>query len=260
MTAARDGRGVRSMRTTVVMPTYNEADNVVQIVAELMTLGVDGLEILIIDDNSPDGTGQIADDLAAHYADRVHVIHRQGKKGLGTAYVTGFRQALDSGAAYVIQMDADFSHSPSYVPALLEKIRECDVVIGSRYVPDGRVDEQWSPWRRFLSWGGNAYARLITGLRIHDATGGFRCFRREALLALDLDRIRSEGYAFQIEVAYACQTKGLILSEIPIYFEDRSMGLSKMSWRIVLEAMWRVWQMRWRYRGGKRRSPDGVGT
>jgi len=239
------------MRTTVVMPTYNEAGNVVQIVAELMTLGIDGLEILIIDDNSPDGTGQIADDLAAHYADRVHVIHREGKMGLGTAYVRGFREALDSGADYVIQMDADFSHSPSYVPALLEKARECDVVIGSRYVRDGKVDAQWSPWRRFLSWGGNTYARLITGLRIHDATAGFRCFRRSALLALDLDRIRSEGYAFQIEVAYACQTKGLALGEIPIYFEDRSLGLSKMSWRIILEAMWRVWQMRWRYRGAE---------
>jgi dolichol-phosphate mannosyltransferase len=232
----------------VVMPTYNEADNLVQMVAELMTLELDGLETLIIDDNSPDGTGQIADDLAAQYANRVHVVHRQGKMGLGTAYITGFRYALDAGVDYVIQMDADFSHSPSHLPHLLERIQECDVVIGSRYVPEGRVDEKWSPWRRFLSWGGNFYARVITGLRIHDTTGGFRCFRRQALLALDLDRIRSEGYAFQIEVAYACQRKGLRLCEIPIYFEDRSMGLSKMSSRIILEAVWRVWQMRWRYR------------
>lgn len=232
----------------VVMPTYNEAENLVQMVAELMTLKLDGLETLIIDDNSPDGTGQIADDLAAQYANRVHVVHRQGKMGLGTAYITGFRYALDAGVDYVIQMDADFSHSPSHLPHLLERIRECDVVIGSRYVPEGRVDEKWSPWRRFLSWGGNFYARVITGLRIHDTTGGFRCFRRQALLALDLDRIRSEGYAFQIEVAYACQRKGLRLCEIPIYFEDRSMGLSKMSSRIILEAVWRVWQMRWRYR------------
>lgn len=232
----------------VVMPTYNEAENLVQMVAELMTLELDGLETLIIDDNSPDGTGQIADDLAAQYANRVHVVHRQGKMGLGTAYITGFRYALDAGVDYVIQMDADFSHSPSHLPQLLERIQECDVVIGSRYVPEGRVDEKWSPWRRFLSWGGNFYARVITGLRIHDTTGGFRCFRRQALLALDLDRIRSEGYAFQIEVAYACQRKGLRLCEIPIYFEDRSMGLSKMSSRIILEAVWRVWQMRWRYR------------
>jgi len=232
----------------VVMPTYNEAENLVQMVAELMTLELDGLETLIIDDNSPDGTGQIADDLAAQYANRVHVVHRQGKMGLGTAYITGFRYALDAGVDYVIQMDADFSHSPSHLPHLLERIQECDVVIGSRYVPEGRVDEKWSPWRRFLSWGGNFYARVITGLRIHDTTGGFRCFRRQALLALDLDRIRSEGYAFQIEVAYACQRKGLRLCEIPIYFEDRSMGLSKMSSRIILEAVWRVWQMRWRYR------------
>ena len=232
----------------VVMPTYNEAENLVQMVAELMTLELDGLETLIIDDNSPDGTGQIADDLAAQYANRVHVVHRQGKMGLGTAYITGFRYALDAGVDYVIQMDADFSHSPSHLPHLLERIQECDVVIGSRYVREGRVDEKWSPWRRFLSWGGNFYARVITGLRIHDTTGGFRCFRRQALLALDLDRIRSEGYAFQIEVAYACQRKGLRLCEIPIYFEDRSMGLSKMSSRIILEAVWRVWQMRWRYR------------
>lgn len=236
------------MKTMVVMPTYNEADNLVQMVAELMTLELDGLETLIIDDNSPDGTGQIADDLAAQYADRVHVVHRQGKMGLGTAYITGFRYALEAGVDYVIQMDADFSHSPSYLPDLLEKIQECDVVIGSRYVPEGQVDEKWSPWRRFLSWGGNFYARVITGLRIHDTTGGFRCFRRQALLALDLDGIRSEGYAFQIEVAHACQRKGLRLCETPIYFEDRSMGLSKMSSRIILEAVWRVWEIRWRYR------------
>lgn len=235
-------------KTMVVMPTYNEAENLVQIVAELMTLGLDGLEILIIDDNSPDGTGEIADHLALQYADRVHVIHRPSKMGLGTAYIMGFRQALQAGADYVIQMDADFSHSPSYLPVFMDRIKECDVVIGSRYVPDGGVDAKWSPWRRFLSWGGNFYARLITGLRIFDTTGGFRCFRRRALLELDLDGIRSEGYAFQIEMACACQKKGLRLCEIPIYFEDRSMGLSKMSSRIILEAVWRVWQMRWWYR------------
>ena len=236
------------MKTMVVMPTYNEADNLVKIVAELMTLGLDELEILIVDDNSPDGTGQIAEELATEYGNRIHVIHRQGKMGLGTAYITGFRYALDNDAEYVIQMDADFSHSPSYIPLFLEKMSECDVVIGSRYAAGGRVDERWSPWRRFLSWGGNFYARVVTGLGIRDTTGGFRCFRRQALLDLNLDRIRSEGYAFQIEVAYACHKKGLRLCEIPIYFEDRSMGLSKMSSRIILEAMWRVWQMRWWYR------------
>jgi dolichol-phosphate mannosyltransferase len=237
------------MRAVVVLPTYNESENLLQIVAELMTLDVDDLHILVIDDNSPDGTGEIADGLAAQYPDRMQVIHRQGKMGLGTAYVTGFRQAIESGADYVIQMDADFSHSPSYIPAFLDRLTECDVVIGSRYVGEGGVDQRWSAWRRFLSWGGNAYARLVTGVGIHDATGGFRCFRREALAALDLDQIRSEGYAFQIEVAYACQRNGLRLVELPIYFEDRTMGLSKMSWRIILEATWRVWQMRWRYRG-----------
>jgi len=248
------------MSTMVVMPTYNEAGNLIQIVAELMTLDLDGLQILIIDDNSPDGTGQKADELAAQYEDRVHVIHRQGKMGLGTAYVTGFQYALECGVDHVVQMDADFSHSPSYIPTFLDKIREYDVVIGSRYVANGGVDERWSPWRRFLSWGGNTYARLITGLRIIDVTGGFRCFRRDALLALDLGRIRSEGYAFQIEMAYACQIKGLRLGEVPIYFEDRSMGLSKMSWRIILEAVWRVWQMRWRYRHGEGRPAGGVGS
>lgn len=236
------------MKTMVVMPTYNEADNLVQMVAELMTLELDGLEILVIDDNSPDGTGQIAEELAAQYPDRLHVIHRPGKMGLGTAYISGFRQALEDGADYVIQMDADFSHSPSYLPAFLDRIRECDVVIGSRYVAGGSVDERWNPWRRFLSWGGNLYARVITRLPIRDTTGGFRCFRRQALLALDLERVRSEGYAFQIEMVYASQKKGLRLCEIPIYFEDRSMGRSKMSSWIILEAIWRVWQMRWRYR------------
>jgi len=239
------------MKTMVVMPTYNEADNLVQIVAELMTLDLDDLHILVVDDNSPDGTGLLADELAAQYSDRVHVIHRQGKMGLGTAYVTGFRYAINSGADFVMQMDADFSHSPAYIPAIIDRIRESDVVIGSRYVAEGRVDQRWSPWRRFLSWGGNAYARLVTGLRVHDATGGFRCFRRDALLALDLNRIRSEGYAFQIEVAYACQSEGLRITEVPIYFEDRSMGLSKMSPRIIVEAIWRVWQIRWRYRNKK---------
>jgi dolichol-phosphate mannosyltransferase len=236
------------MRTMIVIPTYNEADNLVQMAAELMTLGLDGLEILIIDDNSPDGTGQIADELAAQYPNKLHVIHRPGKMGLGTAYITGFRYALEIRADHIIQMDADFSHSPSYLPLFLDRMDECDVVIGSRYAPGGGVDERWSPWRRFLSWGGNFYARVITGLRVHDTTGGFKCFRRQALLALDLERIRSEGYAFQIEMAYACQRKGLRLCEIPIYFEDRSMGRSKMSSWIILEAMWRVWQMRWRYR------------
>jgi dolichol-phosphate mannosyltransferase len=236
------------MKTMVIMPTYNEADNLVPIVAELMTLGLDGLEILIIDDDSPDGTGEVADGLAAEYAGQLHVIHRPAKMGLGTAYITGFRYALENGADYIVQMDADFSHSPSYILQFLERIKECDVVIGSRYAPGGRVDERWSLWRRFLSWGGNFYARTITRLRVRDTTGGFRCFRRQALLDLDLNRIRSEGYAFQIEVAYACQRKGLRLCEIPIYFEDRSMGLSKMSSRIILEASWRVWQMIWRYR------------
>ena len=235
------------MRTMVVMPTYNEADSLVQMVAELMTLDLDGLEILIIDDNSPDGTGQMAEELAAQYADKLHVIRRPRKMGLGTAYIAGFRYALESGADYIIQMDADFSHSPSYLPLFLEKMAEFDVVIGSRYVSGGGVDERWSPWRRILSWAGNLYARIATGLRIHDTTGGFRCFRRQTLLELDLERIRSEGYAFQIEVAYACQKKGFRLCEIPIYFEERRIGASKMTMPVKVEAALGVWRIWWRH-------------
>lgn len=236
------------MKTMVVLPTYNEAQNLPSMVAELLSLDVDGLQITVVDDNSPDGTGEIAEELAQRYPGLLHVIHRPRKMGLGPAYICGFQHALQSGADYIIEMDADFSHSPSYIPLFLEKIRHCDVVVGSRYVPGGQVDERWGLWRKFLSWGGNFYARLITGLKVFDTTAGFKCFRREALLGLDLDRIRSDGYAFQIEMAYACQRRGYRVCEVPILFEDRVIGRSKMSFKIILEAMWRVWQMRWRWR------------
>jgi dolichol-phosphate mannosyltransferase len=234
--------------TLIIMPTYNEAANLPAIVTELFALPLDNrLEILVVDDNSPDGTGRVADELAARYPGRLHVVHRERKMGLGTAYVTGFRYALAHGADYVVEMDADFSHSPVYLPVLLEKVRDYDVVVGSRYVDGGGVDRRWGPWRRFLSWGGNLYARLVTGLAVHDTTAGFKCFRRQALQGLDLDKIRSDGYAFQIEVAYACQKKGYRLCEVPIFFEERTTGRSKMSGRIVLEAIWRVWDIRRRY-------------
>lgn len=236
-------------KVTVVMPTYNEAENLPGIVAELLALEIDDLEIIIVDDNSPDGTGEVADQLAARYPEQIHVIHRPGKQGLGSAYREGFHLALKNGAGYIVQMDADFSHSPAYLPEMLEKVQtECDVVVGSRYVPGGAVDPRWRLWRRFLSRFGNAYARTIIGLRIRDATSGFRVFRRAVLESIDLSRIMSEGYSFQIEIAYVCQQAGFRMCEVPIFFEDRVVGRSKMDLSIVLEAIWRVWQMRLRHK------------
>lgn len=233
----------------IVLPTYNEAANITNMVAELLSQGIDGLGILIIDDHSPDGTGQIADGLHARYPEIVQVMHRAGKLGLGTAYIAGFKYALTHGAEHIVQMDADFSHSPACVPVFLRLIAEhgYDVVIGSRYVPGGKLDEKWGPWRRFLSGMGNRYACWITGMPIKDATSGFKCFARRALAELPLDRVRSNGYAFQIEMNYASYRAGHRFYEEPIAFEDRVLGRSKMSTRIILEATWRVWQMRWRY-------------
>ena len=167
--------------------------------------------------------------------------------GLGSAYLTGFARALERGADLVFEMDADFSHSPQYIPEMLDRIRNCDVVIGSRYVAGASVDPRWSLRRRFLSWGGNLYIRLMTGLKVKDATAGFKCFRREALEGLELGKVRSDGYAFQIEMHYACQKKGYRLAEIPIFFGERGRGESKMSFKIIWEALWRVWQIKWRY-------------
>lgn len=240
------------METMVVIPTYNEAENVPKLIGELFALGIPNLSILIVDDNSPDGTGEIAEEIASRHPDAVHVIKRPGKMGLGTAYITGFRYALDHGARYIIQMDADFSHSPSYIPIMLEKIREYDVVIGSRYVPGGRVDEHWGLNRAFLSWWANSvYVPLILGMKIRDATSGFRCYRREFLEAIDLSQIRSNGYVFQVEMAYLCEKLGFRVVEIPIYFEDRRIGKSKMDLRVKLEAAYRVWEIKWRYRNLK---------
>jgi len=236
----------------VVIPTYNEANNLPSIVGELWSLGIDHLEVLIIDDNSPDGTGQIADEMAEQYKGRFHVIHREGKLGLGTAYLTGFRYALEHGAEYIIQMDADFSHSPSYIPAMLEKCQSYDVVIGSRYVSGGQLDEKWSFWRYFLSWWANSiYARLILNLKVHDATAGFKCWRREVLGAIDFNQITSNGYVFQVEMAVVTEKLGFRAYELPIYFEDRRIGRSKMTVPVKFEAAWRVWEIRWRHRNLK---------
>jgi dolichol-phosphate mannosyltransferase len=234
---------------TVVIPTYNEADNLPAISAELLTLDVDDLEILVIDDASPDGTGQIAEDLAKRYPNRIHVIHRQGKLGLGTAYIQGFTWALEHGANYIIQMDADFSHSPNYIPQFIELIKNYDVVVGSRYVPGGQLDERWGWGRWFLSWWANSvWIRIILGLKTKDATAGFKCWRRSALERIGLERIRSNGYVFQVEMCYISEKLGFRITEIPIYFEDRRIGQSKMSVPVKLEAALRVFEIRWRHR------------
>ncbi|MCL4298093.1 MAG: polyprenol monophosphomannose synthase [Anaerolineae bacterium] len=237
------------MTTIVVIPTYNEADNLPAITAELLQLGVPDLQLLVVDDDSPDGTGQIADELAQQrYPGRVHVIHRTGKLGLGTAYLAGFNKALDLGADYVIQMDADFSHSPQYIPEMLEKVKDYEVVIGSRYVGGGELDERWSWWRWFLSWWANVvWARVILGVRTKDATAGFKCWRRSALQRIGLERITSNGYVFQVEMAYVSEKLNFRILEIPIYFEDRRIGQSKMTIPVKIEAALRVFEIRWRH-------------
>lgn len=236
------------MRLTLVIPTYNEAQNLRGLVSALFALPAPPERLIIVDDNSPDGTGALADELAGEYPGRIQVIHRPGKLGLGTAYLQGFRQALESGAEAIGQMDADFSHPVAAIPGLLAALDEVDVAMGSRYVPGGGVDRDWSAWRKFLSAFGNWYARLILRLPVRDATGGMRLWRRSALAALPLERVRSNGYAFQVEMTYLAHRLGLRLRELPIYFEDRHQGHSKMSFAIQREAALRVWQMLWQYR------------
>jgi dolichol-phosphate mannosyltransferase len=233
----------------VVIPTYNEANNLPTITAELLTLNVDDLGILVVDDASPDGTGRIADDLTERYPGRFHVIHRQGKLGLGTAYIEGFTWALEHGANYIIQMDADFSHSPNYIPQFIELIKNYELVVGSRYVQGGQLDERWGWGRWFLSWWANSiWIRLILNLKTKDATAGFKCWRRSALERIGLERIRSNGYVFQVEMCYIAEKLGFRIKEIPIYFEDRRIGQSKMSVPVKLEAALRVFEIRWRHR------------
>jgi dolichol-phosphate mannosyltransferase len=230
------------VRGLVITPTYNERENLPRLLP--MVLAQDPrLEILIIDDNSPDGTGQVADAIAAPEP-RVHVLHRAGKLGLGTAYLEGFRWALERGYDWVFEMDADFSHDPSHLPQFIEALADYDLVLGSRYL-GGRVTVvNWPMGRLLLSYFANAYARIVTGLPIGDATGGYKAFRRHVLEGIALDRIESEGYAFQIEVSMRAWKKGFRIGEIPIVFVDRTMGESKMSKRIIREAVWKVWKLR----------------
>lgn len=236
------------MKTTIIIPTYNEAENLPPLLAALFELPLKDLNILVIDDNSSDGTGQIADALQSEYKGKLEVLHRQGKLGLGSAYTTGFKYLLKGNSAVIGQMDADFSHAPEKVPELIGALQASDIALGSRYVPGGAVDRSWPFWRKWLSSFGNFYARTILRLPIRDTTGGFRMWRREALAALPLEDVRSNGYVFQVEMAYIAHRSGFSFKEVPIYFAERQWGQSKMSLRIQVEAALRVWALPGQYK------------
>ena len=230
-------------RALVIIPTYNEARNLPRIVPAILEQDP-RIELLVVDDGSPDGTGKLADDMA-RAEPRMHVLHREGKLGLGTAYVAGFRWAIEHKVDYVFEMDADFSHDPKHLVKFLEVIRDADLIVGSRYL-DGRVTVlNWPMARLLLSYFANLYARWITGLHLWDSTGGFKCYRRAVLEAVDLGHVRSNGYSFQIEMSFRAMKKGFRLKEIPILFTDRAEGTSKMSRGIIWEAVWMVWRLRW---------------
>lgn len=239
------------MNITIVIPTFNEAENISKIVTSIFDLKIPTLKILIVDDNSPDGTGQIAEELGKQHQGSVETIHRKGKLGLGTAYIHGFRHAMAMGADVLGQMDADFSHPIRKIPELIEALKTNDLALGSRYIPGGSLDEDWPVWRKGLSRFGNFYARTILGLPMRDVTGGFRLWRRETLEGMPLDTIRSNGYFFQVEMAYVAHRLGFSFQEVPFHFADRRWGTSKMSFRIQIEAAIRVWQLLWMYRNPK---------
>jgi dolichol-phosphate mannosyltransferase len=228
--------------TWLVLPTYNEAENIEPFVAAVRDNLPASAQILIVDDNSPDGTGALADALAERH-ENVSVVHRRQKEGIGPAYVAGFRHALTAGAGLVLEMDSDFSHDPAYLPRLLDTAKRADLVLGSRYVAGGSVSD-WGPVRRAISRGGSAYARLVLGVGIHDLTGGFKCFRREVLETIDLDSVQARGYAFQVEMTYRAIRQGFKVIEVPIVFRDRRAGNSKMDRSIVAEAAWQIPRLR----------------
>jgi dolichol-phosphate mannosyltransferase len=238
-----------SVRTVVCLPTYDERENLEPMLRALGGVLPDDARVLVVDDNSPDGTGQLADELAAEL-DFVDVLHRPRKEGLGPAYLAAFQQALSNGAELILEMDCDFSHNPQDVPRLLKAAEDADLVLGSRYVDGGRV-ENWGALRRFVSAGGSFYARVLLGVGIRDLTGGFKCFRRAVLEAIDLDAVTSTGYAFQVETTYRTLRAGFRVAEIPITFADREAGSSKMSKTIFLEAVWKVPVLRARALAGR---------
>ena len=244
------------MRTLIIVPTYNERDNLPPLVERLMSLPVP-VEVLVVDDNSPDGTGRLADDLCTRHP-RLHVLHRKEKNGLGRAYCDGFKWALERGFEFIFEMDADFSHNPSDIPAFLEAAEreQADLVLGTRYRHGIRVIN-WPLQRLMLSMAAGLYVRIITGMPISDPTGGFKCFRRRALESINLDGVRSNGYSFQIEMTHKIWRQGMRVAEVPIIFTDRFQGSSKMSRKIVWEAFWMVWRL-W-FQAGLRRSPKRHG-
>ena len=235
------------MHLVVVVPTYAEAENLPKMVSALFMLPLN-LDLLVVDDNSPDGTGQIADDLAVAHPGRMSVIHRAGKQGLSSAYLQAFCSLFDRSVDAIAQMDCDFSHDPLVLVEMAKCIETCDLVLGSRYIPGGSTDTHWPFWRKALSSGGNMYARAILGLPYRDVTGGYRMWRRETLQTMPLECVKSSGYIFQVEMAYLADRLGFKICETPIYFADRRWGKSKMSFGIQAEAAVRVWSVLWRYR------------
>jgi len=230
------------VKSLVIIPTYNERENVQALVPRLLSMPLD-IEVLIVDDNSPDGTSGVVERMAASER-RLHLLKRESKMGLGSAYVAGFKYALSRpDIECVFEMDADFSHDPDSIPDFLEAIKDCDLVLGSRYLK-GVTVVNWPLSRLILSYSANLYTRIVTGLPVHDATGGFKCFRRRVLEGIDLDEVHSDGYSFQIEVSFKCWKRGFKIREIPITFVDRRAGTSKMSHRIIWEAVWLVWRLR----------------
>ncbi len=240
----------KKLSALVIIPTYEERDNLEPLAEAVLDQGA-LFAILIIDDGSPDGTGELAEKIKTRHPDRVEVLHRNGKLGLASAYLMGFRWGIEQGYEYIFEMDADFSHNPEFLPSLLQAAQNgADVVLGSRYVHGGAI-AGWSPDRLILSYAGSYFAKGVLGLPISDLTGGFKCFRREALQTIDLNGITSTGYAFQIEVTYRCYQHGLKIVEVPIVFGQRKSGNSKMSGGIILEAAWLVWRLRFEaIRGG----------
>lgn len=236
------------MKTIIVLPTFNEAENLPKMVEAVLAHHSPAFNMLIVDDNSPDGTGEIADELAARHPERIQVLHRIGRKGLASAYIEGFKIALQGDVEAVGQMDCDFSHDPGKLPEMVAALENADLAIGSRYTPGGAVDLEWPQWRKFLSAFGNLYARTILGLPTKDVTTGYRLWRREALAAMPLDKIVSSGYVFLVEMVYVAHKLGFRLREVPIYFADRQLGESKMNIRIQLEAAIRVWQAKFAHR------------
>ncbi len=235
------------MKIVVVIPTYDEADNLPKMVVTLFALPLD-LNLLIVDDGSPDGTGRIADELTKANPGKMDVIHRAGKQGLASAYRQAFKRLLDSNADAIAQMDCDFSHDPEVLVEMAKRIELCDLVLGSRYIPGGSTDTRWPFWRKALSAWGSLYARIILGMSIRDLTGGYRMWRRELLRSMPLERVKSNGYVFQVEMAYLADCLRARICEVPIYFADRRRGKSKMSFKIQAEAAVRVWHVLWNYR------------